>query len=702
MAVKKLKIATPGKVSKALYVLFVDPEQKSQIEFNNFMAGMDYIGISVSDQESAIKFLEKDWFNTILVISEFNLSKGNALEFKKLVFKNWRQLPFVVCSQKFPANFNSLLAKDDTCHTLNKPFSKNDLEHAIKDVAGLRIEEVNLEREALVESFEKFTVMLDDMENLVLNLEDNPSDKESIQRIFGIIHTIKGSSSFLRSQILSDFCHMCEDAFEDIKSYKFGVNKSVVTVLLQVKDIIWEIMNAVSSGEDQALDIIEFAEIFKGIVFETGAEVAETAGETEPNSGKKQKKTQLSQHKTRDWLKVPRSNIEEFLKLNGEMTITKNMIDKFIKLEISQNLTRSKNMEQLAKLFEQFFKYQQDMQNKMHSLKKVSLAETFVQVRRDVRTLSERLGKPVNLVIDGESINVDDTLVESIFSSLVHIVRNSLDHGIESAEARKAAGKPVEGSVYIEAYDDDERVFIICKDDGRGIDPEKIRKSIVEKGQYSEADAAKFDSKTLINMIFKSGVSTAATVTDVSGRGIGLDMVFNSIIQRQGRVDVTSEVGKGTTFSISLPIPKSVIIFKSLVVSCGGSIYAIPQDHIAQVLSTTDGESLNNSSVQVVSGKNMLRLKSQNLPLFDLNNILNDKFNDHFNYDSTSTIVIIQGLEKSYGIMVDEVMGIEDTVVKTLEQISDLSPIYLGATIFGDGQVGMILNPNSITKMLTV
>ncbi|MDZ4662204.1 MAG: ATP-binding protein [Pseudomonadota bacterium] len=384
------------------------------------------------------------------------------------------------------------------------------------------------------------------------------------------------------------------------------------------------------------------------------------------------------------------------------MTITKNMIDKFIKIEISQNSSRSKNMEQLAKLFEQFFKYQQDMQSKMNNLKKVSLAETFVQVRRDVRTLSDRLSKPVELIIEGEKINVDDTLIEPISSSLVHIVRNSIDHGLETAEERKAAGKFAKGSLLVEAYEDEDRIFIEIKDDGRGIDPEKLRKAIVEKGIFTETEAAKFDKKELVNMIFKSGVSTSSKVTDVSGRGIGLDMVYSSIIQIQGRIDVESEIGKGTKFTLNLPLPKSVVIFRSLVVSRDGCAYAIPQEHIIQVLSATEQELLNSNAVETVSGKTTLRMKSQTFPLFDLLNILENKPKESFEFKSSSTIVIIQGMHRPYGITVDAVLGIEDTVVKTLDQISDISQIYMGATIFADGQVGMIINPSGVTKTLEI
>ncbi len=173
-------------------------------------------------------------------------------------------------------------------------------------------------------------------------------------------------------------------------------------------------------------------------------------------------------------------------------------------------------------------------------------------------------------------------------------------------------------------------------------------------------------------------------------------------MQIQGRIEVESEVGKGTKFSLNLPVPKSVVIFKSLVVSREGATYAIPQEYIGQVLSTTERELLNSNAVQTISGKTMLQLKSQSIPLFDLQNILENRSSDASNFNAASTIVIIQGMHKPYGIIVDAVLGIEDTVVKALDQITDLSQIYMGATIFGDGQVGMILNPSGVTKMLAI
>ncbi len=693
MAIKKIKVQTQPD-SSAMFVLLVDADPKTQNGFRSFLIGSEFTPVTVNTVQEALNFLGKEWTNTALIIAEFNLDQGNAIDLRKHSQTQWRQVPFVICSQNFPANFVNLLDDKEPCPLLHKPYTKAEIQQLLHDVSTIRVEEIKLEREALGESIDKFTTMLEDMENLILHLEESPSDSDAISRVFGIIHTIKGSSSFLRSTILSDFCHKCEDALEGVKNLKVPVTKPVITVLLQSKDILWEVMNALSIGEDGKMDLTQLCSIF--------LDFKNTPVDLAPNPATRKSSGKQKSHKTRDWLKVPRSHIEHFLKLNGEMTITKNMIDKFIRLEISQNSRRSKNMEHLAKLFEQFFKYQQDMQNKMMNLKKVSLAETFLQVRRDVRNLSDSLNKPVDLNIDGEKIDVDDSLVEIISSSLVHIIRNSMDHGFETAEERKTAGKSGRGSLFIKAFEDDERIVIEIKDDGRGIDPEKLRKAIVEKGLYSETEAAKLDKKALVSMIFRSGVSTSKKVTAVSGRGIGLDMVFTSITQIQGRIDVDSDIGKGTKFLVSLPLPKSVVIFKSLVVSRQGGTYAIPQECISQVLSTTESELQNNMAVQQISGKTMLKLRTQTFPLFDLQNVLENKSNDLFDFNPQSTIVIIQGMHRPYGLVVDSVLGIEDTVVKTLDQIKDLSQVYMGATIFGDGQVGLILNPSGVTKTLMI
>ncbi len=696
MSTKKAKAISAKNSTAAIYILAIDPDAKTQEMFRGFVEGTEFSPITVSTIDEAKKFLENEYTNTLAIICNLKLKEMSGVEFRKISLEAWRQVPFIVASESFPKDFANQFPEGETCPTLKKPYSKNDLTLLISDVCAIRIEEIKLEREAVWESLEKFGTMLEDMENLILTLEGHPHDNDALQRVFGILHTIKGGSSFFKNPLLSNFCHRCEDALEGVKNLDIPVSKQVITLLLQSKDTIWEIMHAFEIGEDANMDLEQLCSIFVGfkLVVPGGVRSTEASQALKRDSGQ----TKSSRQKTKDWLKVPRSHIEDFLRINGEMTITKNMIDKFIKLELSQK-NRNKNMEHLAKLFEQFFKHQQDMQNKMMNLKKVALTETFLQVRRDARNLCDELAKQVDVVVEGENVSVDDSLIEVIKASLVHLVRNSIDHGIESPEDRKAANKPDKGQLRIHAYEEEDRIIVEIQDDGKGIDHERLRKVIVERGVYSETEAAKMDKKQLVSMIFKSGVSTAKNVTAISGRGIGLDMVYNSILQIQGRIDTDTEIGKGTKFSLVLPVPKSVVIFKSLVVAHNKGTYAIPQEHISQVISTSAAELMQNT-VQNVSGQMMMRYRSGTLPLFDLQNILEGYPEKQFQYAPGSNIVIINGMHRAYGIVVNTILGIEDTVVKGLGHTGSVSTIYMGATIFGDGQVGLILNPQGVSKVL--
>jgi two-component system, chemotaxis family, sensor kinase CheA len=696
MSAKKNKAPSAKNTSTAIYVLAIEPDAKVQNAFRGYIEGTDFTPITVNNADEAKKFLENEAVNTVAILCTLKLPDTTAIELRKICVEAWRQVPFVIVNESFPKDFAGQFPEGETVPTLKKPYSKNDLTHLINDTCAIRIEEIKLEREAVWESLEKFGTMLEDMENLILTLEDQPQDNEALQRVFGILHTIKGGSSFFKNPLLSNFCHRCEDALEGVKNLSIPVSKQVITLLLQSKDTIWEIMHALEIGEDANMDLEQLCTIFVG--FKTAVHGAAQA--VDPQAAmKRDVYAKNPKSKTKDWLKVPRSHIEDFLRINGEMTITKNMIDKFIKLELSQK-NRNKNMEHLAKLFEQFFKHQQDMQNKMMNLKKVALTETFLQVRRDVRNLSDELGKQVDVVVDGENVSVDDSLIETIKASLVHIIRNSIDHGFEKPEDRKAAGKNPKGTLKITAYEEEDRIIVEIQDDGKGIDHERLRKVIVDRGVYSEAEAAKMDKKQLVSMIFKSGVSTAKNVTSISGRGIGLDMVYNSILQIQGRIDTDTEVGKGTKFTLTLPLPKSVVIFKSLVVAHNKGTYAIPQEHISQVISTNEAELTQNSTVQNVSGQVMMRYRSGTLPLFDLQNILEGYPEREFKYSADSNVVIINGMHKAYGVVVNTILGIEDTVVKGLSHTGNVSTIYMGATIFGDGQVGLILNPQGVSKLL--
>jgi two-component system chemotaxis sensor kinase CheA len=312
------------------------------------------------------------------------------------------------------------------------------------------------------------------------------------------------------------------------------------------------------------------------------------------------------------------------------------------------------------------------------------------------------LKKQIRLEISGEDLRVDHTIVEALNKCLIHIIRNSADHGIESASERTKVGKNTNGAITITAQEVKEEVIIRIQDDGRGIDPLRIKSKAIEKQIVSAQEADQMSDSQLRMLIFEPGFSTAEQVTDVSGRGVGTDMVKSTIVSMGGHIELNSEVGKGTEFIFRLPIPKSVLIISSLLVKDKDRTVAIPQDCVTRIISLSDDTKMN----QIRSLGTTLVFQDQDrlIPVLSLSKILNSQFsagqNSDLNETSFSKLVCVRSKNGPYCIQVDEVLNIEDTVVKQVGKWLRSVSTYLGVTFLADGRIGPILDIDGIAQKM--
>ncbi|PIQ24480.1 histidine kinase [bacterium (Candidatus Blackallbacteria) CG17_big_fil_post_rev_8_21_14_2_50_48_46] len=325
---------------------------------------------------------------------------------------------------------------------------------------------------------------------------------------------------------------------------------------------------------------------------------------------------------------------------------------------------------------------------------------------RLVRDLALDCGKQVMLEMEGKETELDRTLIEAIKDPLTHIVRNAIDHGLETPEQRLAAGKPATGKLLLKAYHEGGQVIISISDDGRGLDPEKIRERALEKGLITASEAAQISERALLNLIFLPGFSTAEKVTHVSGRGVGMDVVKNNIEEVGGMVDLFSEVGKGSTFKIKIPLTLAII--PALMVSCQGERFAIPQMNLIELVSLEGEEAT--KGVEMIYNSPVYRLRGQLLPLVYLNQELGlgGSFNEllerlaHADENFHLNIVVLQADEQHFGLIVDEINDTEEIVVKALgKQLKSIS-VYAGATILGDGKVALIIDVMGFAQRVKV
>ena len=316
----------------------------------------------------------------------------------------------------------------------------------------------------------------------------------------------------------------------------------------------------------------------------------------------------------------------------------------------------------------------------------VPIESTVNKFPRMVRDLQKKLGKKMELYMTGEETELDRTVVDQIGDPLMHLLRNSADHGLESAEVRKERGKPEVGSIFLDAYQDGNNVVIEVRDDGNGIDTEAVKSKAIERGLITPEQGDNMSEKEIIDLLFHAGFSTAKVVSDVSGRGVGLDVVKSMIESLNGEVEVKSKLGVGSTWTIRLPLTLAII--QALMVEVGGEKYAISLGSIQTI------EDIPAKDVKLVQAKEVIQIRDLVIPLIRLNKILDiDSKKDP---EANLVVVIVKKGDKQAGLVVDELIGQQEIVIKSLGKYTSKCKIISGATVLGDGEVALILDANAL------
>jgi len=302
-----------------------------------------------------------------------------------------------------------------------------------------------------------------------------------------------------------------------------------------------------------------------------------------------------------------------------------------------------------------------------------------------VRDLSYELGKKIILNMYGQDTEVDRTVIDEIGDPLIHLIRNSIDHGIEMPQERLQKGKPEQGTINLRAYHEGNNVIIEVSDDGRGIDIEKVKAKAVEKGIYTAEQVNDLSKDKILDLLFRPGFSTSDKVTDISGRGVGLDVVKNKIESLNGSIEILSEINKGTKFIIKLPLTLAII--QALLVKVGDEKFAIPLNSISEIVHKKEEE------IHNVQGKEVVLFRGKVIPIIRLNEVLETK---KISNNGNLVCVIIKKGENLACCTVDELIGQQEIVIKSLGKYLSNVKVIAGATILGDGQVALIVDANNL------
>lgn len=635
----------------------------------------------------------------------------------------------------------------------------------------------------LIEAFE----MIEQLDQDLVELENNPDDLDLLNRIFRVAHTIKGSGSFLNFSVLTRLTHHMEDVLNKARHGELTITPDIMDVVLESIDYMKKLLNAIrDTGTDgntglegdidgtiQRLDAISKGEApsiatqtesisaeesastpieeepeldyanmspeevekeierllnkrqeedkqkreakrAKGelgdiqapgeIAAEVTSSVQKVATPTATNTSKPAQKAESATPKTAsrssgDDSKAPATAVEQTIRVDvkrldslmnliGELVLGKNRLIKIYN-DVEERYEGEKFLEELNQVVASVSMVTTDIQLAVMKTRMLPIGRVFNKFPRMVRDLSRELGKNIDLIITGEETELDKSIVEEIGDPLVHLIRNACDHGVESKEDRLAAGKSEQGTVNLKAYNEGNHIVVEIKDDGHGMDPEILKSKAVEKGIISEREADTMTDKEAYSLVFRAGFSTAKVVTNVSGRGVGMDVVKTNIEKLNGIIDVDSELGEGTTFKLKIPLTLAII--QSLLVGAQEEFYAIPLVSVIETVRISQDE------IYTVENKSVLRLRNEVLPLVRLADIFG--VDSVFDNSEQAYVVVIGLAENKIGVIVDFLIGQEEVVIKSLGSYLKGTEGIAGATIRGDGRVTLIVDIAAMMQM---
>jgi two-component system chemotaxis sensor kinase CheA len=572
------------------------------------------------------------------------------------------------------------------------------------------MEDQEMIHEFLIESYENLSRLDQDL----VELEKHPKDALLLGSIFRTIHTIKGACGFLAFSILEGITHQAESILSQLRDGERELTPALVSLILETVDATRKVLASIEeSGTEGSLLFEDLtnklrAEAESTLEHENGPAVDEPVavvsngptGEPLPyiqpsplyqesqqvmeqragerRAGAERRDEEVSQHSAAvdSNIRVGVGLLDKLMDLVGELVLTRNQILQFNTEREDPALNATSQRLNLITT---------ELQEGVMKTRMQPIGVVWNKLPRVVRDISIGLGKQIQLEMDGAETELDRTIIEAIKDPLMHLVRNSCDHGIESPEDRVRAGKSPQGILTLRAYHEGGQVNIEVGDDGAGIDVDRVRQKAIEKGLLRPERASKLSDREVLSFIFEPGFSTAQTVTNISGRGVGMDVVKSHIEKIGGVVDIFSRLGEGATVKIRIPLTLAII--PGLVITSGGERFVIPQVSLLELI-RIEGDS-SGKHIEYVHGTPVYRRRGNLLPIAYLNEVLGLKAAD---LSEAVSMVVLQAEDRQFGLVVDGINDTQEIVVKPLgKQLKGLT-LYAGATIMGDGRVALILD----------
>jgi two-component system chemotaxis sensor kinase CheA len=571
----------------------------------------------------------------------------------------------------------------------------------------------------------------------LLVLEKGSADNELLNCIFRAVHTVKGTSSFLGLEQMTELAHVFEDVLNKLRRGEITVSADKMDVMFEAYDIMKDLLQRIEAKNLAKVDLTEILAKLR-VIGQVGMAAPDVPAVTAatPSTAKvpvvvpapapatpeaapqtaetaKRESTPVAsiapetapapppaeQHPaaaapaagraTDTTIRVDVARLDSLMNLVGELVLGRNRLTQ-ISYQMNQEYETVPISKDLSETSSQIDFITTELQMAVMKTRMVPIAKVFNKLPRLVRDLAKETGKEIAFEMFGEDTELDKSIIEELNDPLIHLMRNAADHGLESTADRRAAGKPERGTITVRAAHEGNHIVISVGDDGRGMDPEKLKAKAIEKGMITEAQAKEMPRADAFNLVFAPGFSTAAKVTNVSGRGVGMDVVRTNITKLKGIIEIESELGKGSTIVIKLPLTLAII--QALLVDVAKEVFSVPLESVLEVVRIQPGD------INTINGKEVVRLRNTVLPLARLHRIMKTTGNGH-GAEEWIYVVVVGLAQQRLGIVVDSLLGQKEVVIKSLGGYLGTVPGIAGSTILGDGRVIMIIDVGEMMKL---
>jgi two-component system, chemotaxis family, sensor kinase CheA len=528
--------------------------------------------------------------------------------------------------------------------------------------------------------------ILDHLSQDLLALEKTPSDVNVLNNIFREMHTLKGTSSFLGFNQISELAHTSEDLLNKLRKGECTATSEIIDVLIEAHKTAGVLLQRIESRDLSPIEMEKLLEkLRKGMQQQTEPVQAPVSA---PEPSKPEQNLQVaemvetqSQHAIDTTIRVDVSRLDDLMNLIGELVLARNRLSQATQA-LTEKYERLEMSKQIADVNSQIDFVTTELQMAVMKTRMVPIEKVFSGLPLVVREVMRTTGKEVDLQIYGKETELDKSIIEELKDPLIHMIRNAVDHGIETPEERKSLGKPEKGIIVVNAERDGNYILITMEDDGYGIDVEKTKKKAIEKGLISEIEAAEMSKSDALNLIFIPGFSMKKEITNVSGRGVGMDVVRTNISKLKGIVEIDSNLGTGTI--ITLKVPLTLAIIQGLLLKVDNEIFAVPLSAVLEIVRITPEE------IYSIQGREVIRVRDSVLPLVRMVDIIGK--NKTVQKSAVSYVVIVGWAEKRIGLLVDSLQGQKEVVIKTLGEYLGDVPGIAGSTILGDGSVILVID----------